>query len=130
MWFDPDKDSGLLHASVRSDPELDNAASKAEFDLFAAYTECRNGEFVVCLKGYDEDPEKADPHLRAAVKRAIADIVSYRLRGYGDPPGVSSMSQGNRSVQFAGSSAGWSGFPKGWQRTLTPFDQRTQLYHA
>lgn len=124
-YFDPLADEALLHGDVRSHPEIYNVLERAERDVFRRYTE--NG--VVKLRGYDKDPEKADDDLVVAVKDAVANLASYRLRAYDNDPGVESVRQGNRSVTYRFDSL-YNGYPRHWDSALIDFDERTVLYHV
>lgn len=126
-WFDTSlqADLDLLHSSIRSSDELDNAVERAKFDIFNHYRE--SGE--VKLDGYNADPDSADADLVEVVKHTIADIVSFRLRGYNNEYGVESIRQGQRSISFRDSSY-WDAMPKHWNHLLTDFDSREALYYV
>jgi hypothetical protein len=131
-WFDKQNDAHLLHPSVREDDELDNAIDKAEYDIFNHFTDTK-GE--ITLRGYDDDPAKADVSLRDAVKRTIANMVSFRLRVYDNQEGVTAIQQGVRSVSWSqprmgGSAPGWGSYPEHWDKYLVPFDDSEVLYHV
>lgn len=124
-WIELPDDIDLFHASIRGDDELNTAIKRSELDIFSHYRE--NG--VVKLDGYDSDPEQADEELVTVIKNTIADIVSFRLRGYNAEYGVESQRQGNRTISFR-NSIYYTEFPRHWNSLLTDFDSRTALFYV
>ena len=148
-YFDISKeaDLDLLHASVREDSELGNVVDQVLWEIVDFYSQRDmqglttyetffqyefgnrpNTEIKVRLVGYDPDPEDAEEGFREAMRRTIADVVSWTLRNYSVSQGVRSIRQGQRSVTYIGSSPSWSEFPHGWNRRLHNYDARIQAY--
>jgi hypothetical protein len=142
-------DQELLHKDVRLSEELDVMANLAENDVIEFYRQ-RDMQSLstyqdffryeagaspltgikVRLVGYNEaEPENSHPDLKEALRRTIAEVLSYRLRNYDNQTGIMSQSQGNRSVTFtAGTPASWRDFPHGWNLYLRNYDARIQGY--
>lgn len=124
-------DLALLHSTVRRHAERDTTVEEAERDVLGEFT-VRTGTntYEVALEGYvDADPATSHATLKAALKRAIAKVVSYRLRGYDRNPGyqrerldVYEYDRGSGSTR---SSELW---PTGWDRELRKFFSETQSW--
>lgn len=142
-------DLALLHADVREATELDRLAEQVEYEVILFYKQ-RDMQGIatyqdffryeagaspltgikVRLVGYNEsDPAKSEPDLKEALRRTIAEVLSYQLRNYENANGVASQSQGNRSVTYtSGQPPTWRNFPHGWNLYLRNFDARIQGY--
>jgi hypothetical protein len=143
------QDINLLHRDVRGSSELDNMADRVEYEVIQFYKQ-RDMQGIatyqdffryeagaspltgikVRLVGYNEaDPEQSTAELKEALRRTIADILSYQLRNYETSDGIASQSQGNRSITFAsGRAITWRDFPHGWNLHLRNYDARIQGY--
>ncbi len=140
-------DLNLLHSSIRTHDELDNVIDQIEWEIIEFYSQ-RNGlgvanyedffryengadpdnEIKVRLVGYDQTtPTDSTADLKTALKRTIADVASYVLRNYSVTQDVTSITQGKRSVTYAGTLS-WRDFPNGWRRRLKNFDARYSAY--
>ena len=131
-YFDPSVDAALLPTELQDHPELGRVAAEAEADVMARYTSVvgdattDGGGVGVALTGYDPDPSKAEPGLRAAVKGALARVVAHRLLTAPAQNGVRYEQRGSRSVGYDTLSDGrW---PRGWAATLLAFDGREPAY--
>lgn len=150
-FFDVNSESdlNLLHSSVRELVELANVVDSVEWELIDSYTQrdmqgiatyenffkyesgvAPGSELKVRLAGYNQaTPADSDAGLKEALRRTIADIVSMILRNYNNEIGVSSQSQGNRSISYAnGASISWRTWPTGWNRRLNNYDAKIQHY--
>lgn len=131
-YFDPSNgaDRALLHEDVRSHSALYDVAGQAENEVIRVYTDYDSDGEVdeVRLAGYDSDPALAGSALKDAIRRTIAEVVSWRLLHYDDDERAQSVSQGRRSVTYkdGGPSRFW---PKDWSRRLAGFDTTGPLYH-
>lgn len=82
----------------------------------------------VYLLGYKTDSGHADvdPALKTALKRAIAEVINWRLSRLTREPAVDSASDGGgKSRSFSPNSQ--DAFPPEWSRRLEPFDSREGL---
>lgn len=144
--FDDADDLKLLHSSIRTSAELENVASSAEADVIATYrfrisggswrlrNQILNSEgspylypnedFVVYLDGYRPDADDAltSTLLKDALKRAIANVISHRLRSYNSQGKVKREKRGRREVEFQ--SASDNDWPDNWSSSLAEFDLR------
>lgn len=150
-FFDPtkDADTDLLHSDVRDHTELSKVVDKVEWELINAFSQRDmqglstvqaffhyesgvdpNDEIKVRLTGYDEDtPADSEDGLKEALRRTIAEIVSWVLRNYDYPQGgVQSKTQGKRSISYVRSIPDWRQWPGGWDRHLKNYDARLQPY--
>jgi hypothetical protein len=88
---------------------------------------------VVFLRYYKEDPsniDTSDPQRQKfvdAMRREIAGVAEYMAGQQGRTQGVTSKSQGARSVSY--SSGRVSRFPPDFGRYLNPFDLRPKTTH-
>lgn len=143
-----DDDLDLLHESVRSHDELDNVVDKVEWEILNFYKQ-REGEawttysdffqyedgadplneILVRLVGYDQDtPEDSEADLKEVLKYTIADVVTWVLRNYDNPQGVSSIQQGKRSIDYRGTVPDVKDWYNGWNNKLKNFDARISNY--
>lgn len=141
-------DLNLLHSSIREHDELDNIVDKVEWEIIELFTQREgqnrgtwqdffeyengndpNNELKVRLVGYDSTtPTDSDADLKEALKRTIARVTSWVLRDYNNAQGVTSISQGQRSVSYAGSVPSWQEWPDDWDRLLHNYDARIPNY--
>ena len=142
-------DTDLLHESIRTHDELSTVVDKVEWEIlneaflqreggtrgvvqdFFEYEDGNdpNNELKVRLVGYDQDtPTNSDADLQEALRRTIARVVSWVLRNYDNGQGVRSISQGQRSIEYAGSVPDWQEWPDGWDRILHNYDARIPQY--
>lgn len=141
-------DLDLLHSSIRSDDELQNVVNSVEWEVlnafsqrdlekigtYEAFFEYENGrdpndEIKVRLVGYDKTtPADSDAGLKEALKRTIAEIVTWVIRNYNSTDGVKSITQGKRSITYIGDSPDFNSFPMGWDRRLKNYDARIMPY--
>jgi hypothetical protein len=135
-------DKNLLPPEFRSAADLANVAADVEKDVIGHYTEhgrdtlfrasrdfSQPGEQVnenlslwVRLRGYKADAAHADvdPDLRDALKRTIADVITWRLRQHNADPLMASESSDQRSKTWRDSAV--YTFPRSWDRRLRNFD--------
>lgn len=151
VFFDPSSqdDLQLLHEDIRQHSELVNVVSQVEWEIInSAFTQREgqnrgvwqdffeyengnnpNNELLVRLVGYDQDtPSNSEADLKEALRRTIARVVSWVLRDYSNPQNVSSISQGQRSVDYAGRVPDWQDWPDDWDRLLHNYDARIPNY--
>lgn len=149
-FFDPSNpsDLSLLHSSVRDHDELYDVADKVEYEVLDRYRQRDmervstyeaffeyefgrdpNDEIKVRLVGYDaETPEDSEAGLKEALRRTIAEVVSWVLRNYDTQSDVSSIQQGQRSITYSGNAPTWESFPDGWDRYLKNYDASIKSY--
>jgi len=149
-FFNPEseEDLKLLHKSVRTDDELDNVVDQVEFQVIEAFKQrdmqrlttyetffeyefARDplDEIKVRLVGYDEEtPSESDNELKELLKRTIASVVSWVLRNYNNTQKVSSIRQGQRSINYAGVVPSWKDWYSGWDNLLSNYDARIKTY--
>ena len=149
-FFKIPADNNLLHASVRTNAELENIVNKVEWEIIDAFSQRYdrlsirerysdffefeagsnpNQEIKVRLAGYNEsDPEASDAGLLEALKRTVADVVSDVLMDYNNERGVQSQRQGNRSISYSGSVPTWRDWKSGWDLKLDNYDVRVKLF--
>jgi hypothetical protein len=141
-------DKDLLHKSVRDHDELELLVDKVEHEIidafkqrdmqslstYEAFFEYEFGrdpskDIKVRLSGYDEDdPASSDSGLKEALRRTIADVVSWALRNYDNSHNVRSIQQGQRSVTYATVIPSWRDWPSGWDNMLHNYDARISTY--
>lgn len=141
-------DKALLHESIRDHNELENVVDLMEWKILDHYKQrkglgiANNADFFrfedgsdpqneikVRLVGYDQDtPSNSEADLKEQLKYTIAKAVSWVLRNYDNPQGVESISQGQRSVSYAGVVPDWEQFPAGIQSMLSNFDAKIASY--
>lgn len=142
-------DLDLLHSDIRDHSELDNVVNQVEWEILNSafmqregqnrgtwqdFFEYENGndpnnELKVRLVGYDSDtPADSESDLKEALKRTIARVVSWVLRDYSNAQGVTQISQGQRSISYAGSVPSWQDWPDDWDRLLHNYDARIPTY--
>lgn len=128
-FFDKDADSSLVHSSVRTHSEIENVANAVEDDILREYTVGTVASSrTVYLDGYnDTTPASSDAALKDALKRTIADVLSWRLQHYDDDPTASMIVRGSRTVARA-TSALDPNYPDAWDHRLIPFDLRDPLW--
>ena len=149
-FFDPTKpeDISLLHSSVRDHEELFDVSDRVEYEVlerykqrdmervstYEAFFEYEFGrdpsqEIKVRLVGYDaETPADSEEGLKEALRRTIAEVVSWVLRNYDTQSDVSSIRQGSRSITYSGNAPTWESFPRGWDRLLKNYDASIKNY--
>ncbi|HMB77135.1 MAG TPA: hypothetical protein VKN76_12095 [Kiloniellaceae bacterium] len=144
-------DLALLADSVQSDTRIAAEAARAEREIVNRYTEelrrrpigtdyaevyeLADGVRGVFLRGYDEDETAADGYdatrsawtgFAAAMRQAIADLVSHRIIHFNADPSVVSERRGARSITRKGPvNKKW---PVGWDSGLSFYDIRRPLY--
>lgn len=148
VFFIPARDGELLHPDVRGSGELQMVADRIEWEIIDYYKQRDmqslttydsffrfefgrdpRQEVKVRLLGYDEEnPDESEPELKEALRRTVADIVSWVLRNYETEQGASSIRQGNRSITYAGSVPTWREWPVGWSSKLHNFDAKIAGY--
>ena len=151
VFFDPNnpQDVRLLHASVRGHEEMKTVSYQIEWEVIDFYTQRENlryrygnrrpvtgvenlrdrQEIRVMLIDYDQnEPEKSPDELKEALRRTIADIVSWVLRNYDNTQDAQSIRQGDRSISFATTIPNWRNFPNGWNRRMKNWDFRVAGY--
>ena len=144
IFFDTDSadDIALLHTSANKKKDLDEVVDNVEYEILDFYKQrpsipfqtgreslYTTNEISVRLIGFDNTtPADSEQDLKDALKKTIAEIVSWVLRNYETEQSVKSMRQGNRAITFGGLSPSWQDFPSGWQRWLKNFDDREALY--
>lgn len=149
-FFNPEseEDLKLLHKSVRTDDELDNVVDQVEFQVIEAFKQRDMqrlttyetffdyefgrdpmDEIKVRLVGYDEEtPSESDNELKELLKRTIAGVVSWVLRNYNNTQKVSSIRQGQRSINYAGVVPSFKDWYSGWDNLLSNYDARIKTY--
>jgi len=141
-------DLDLLHSSVRNNAELDNVVDKVEWQIIDYFSQ-REGtyrttysdfyqyedgndplnEILVRLVGYDQDtPTNSLADLQEALRRTIAEVVSYVLRKYDRQSGVSSVQQGKRSISYMQAATDPNSWPDSWKSRLKNFDAKVPTY--
>jgi hypothetical protein len=144
-------DKNLLLPAQRTNADLVNVAAEAEKDVIEQYTErahyswytarlSLNAELApepvntnlglyVFLRGYKQnaaDPA-VDPDLKDALKREIADVISWRFRQRDVNTLTTSESDGaGKSVSLRPDSN--ATFPRGFGRRLRRFDIREPVW--
>lgn len=141
-------DLNLLHSSIRNNEELDNVVDSVEWELIDSFTQRESlglstvdaffeyeagadptASLEVRLVGYDpDDPADSEAGLKIALKRTIADIVSWVLRDYNNTQGVQSISQGRRSITYSGRVPSWREWPDGWDTKLDLYNAKHQNF--
>lgn len=146
-YFDPSNaaDKNLLHADVRDHAELANVAGQIEHEVIEHYREeyprfpqtgYRSSTFDpdgplvtrVFLHGYDEDPAEAEANFKEALRRTIAELVSFALRVYDNEIGIQSKRRGGRSESYAGRIPTKDEWPGGWDHRLILYDNTEVVY--
>lgn len=149
-YFDPTNqaDVSLVHPDVRAAKDLAFVAGEVEADVIHEYTK-RTPSWLytlrytglagdepfttvntalainVYLRGYtvDANDPTVDPSLKAALKRAVAGVIGYRLMQRNVDPFTRSQSTGDsKSVTYRDDATAL--FPRGWERWLREFDTR------
>lgn len=150
VFFDIDNlnDLNLLHKSVREDYEIQNVVDQVEWEIidsfkqrdmeslttYESFFRYENGQdprddIRVRLVGYDEEtPVDSEEGLKEALRRTIADIVSWVLSNYDKPNNVTSRRSGNRSISYAGTVPTWRDFPHGWDKRLHNYNAKIAGY--
>jgi len=148
MYFqtsDPDH-LALLPTKLRGASELVDVAAEAErmvIDQFTApapdllYTArlIRNRQvtvvatvdgtdILVYLRGYAVDADAADANLALALRRAIANVIRWRLAQSRVDPIVASESSADGSKTVTYRNEALDGMPDGWDDPLAPYDTR------
>lgn len=138
------EDRLLLHADLRTHDDLEVVAYEAEAQVIDHFTEYDTPYLAsswptfnpwsqtprVRLLGYDEsNPAASDAGLRQALRWAIAEVVSYRLKRRLESAvaeGYASETLGDYSYRRFSRPTGTdqSGFPDGWKRHLARYDRR------
>ncbi len=149
-FFDTDvqADLDLLHSSVRDHAELDNVASQVEWEIidhfsqrpyklrsnYDAFFEYESGsdesqEIEVRLIGYNSTtPASSEAGLKEALRRTIGKVVSEVLRDYDNANDVQSITQGKRSITYAGKVPTWDEWPDNWKGYLSNYSARIPNY--
>nr|BDD43939.1 hypothetical protein 3 [bacterium] len=134
----------LLHSEIRDHTELDNVVDSVEYNVLDYYKQRPSipltletgrenldtvNEIQVRLIDYNQNnPENSESDLQEALRRTIADVVSWVLRNYDNSQGVQSIQQGKRSITFIGPAPSWDTWPDGWNFRLRNFDDREAIY--
>lgn len=141
-------DINLLHSTVRNHDELDNVVDSVEWEIIDSFTQRESlglstvdaffeyesgadptASLEVRLVGYDSaTPANSEAGLKIAIKRTIADIVSWVLREYTNTQGVQSISQGRRSITYSGTVPSWREWPDGWDIKLSNYNAKHQNF--
>jgi hypothetical protein len=142
-------DLALVVKDVRSYPDLSVTAAQAEWDVIEHFTRQfpaavdhvnnfyvgrgyhRGNGVYVALEGFNPDASAVDAayaDLVTALKWTIADVISWRLSKYSEPPHVDSIStKGGSSKSFSKAREEW--FPPGqWDARLKRWDIRLPVY--
>jgi hypothetical protein len=155
MYFDVNEPThlALLPAEIREWVEVRDMAAAVEFDVIEKYTdrerdtsytasgtawnvpdplvigyrervEVADGLYVY-LKGYKADATEADAAFALAMRRAVADVLAWRVRRARATPAVQSESgQGSGAASKSYTNEWHSNWPRGWQRWLRRYDTR------
>ena len=143
-YFNPDDvdDQRLLPAMIRGAQDLAEAAASAEADVLNEFTvaflpddnfrltyrpatQLAGTNRWVFLRGYTEDPDDpaVDAGLKMALKRAIAEVVRWRLRTWKIDPTVQAQGTGEgASISYRENTV--EPFPLYWSRWLQAYDTR------
>lgn len=148
-YFDSAADKNLLPPEQRGYADLANLAAEVEKDCIEQYTVRadsgwytapslvgQGGEPVgastlqlyVMLKGYKVDSAHADvdADLKDALKRTVADVITWRIERRLRGQALSGTSvQGVSRAYIEAASGLW---PRGWDRRLRRFDLRTPAW--
>lgn len=81
-------------------------------------------DILVYLRGYAVDADAADPNLRLALRRAIANVIRWRLAQNRVDPIVASESSADGSKTVTYRNDAQDGLPEGWDDPLGPYDTR------
>jgi hypothetical protein len=138
-------DLKLLPVTMRTAEELQEVSAIAEADAIAYYTEgapnedytlrtveraaTQTGDYeYVYLVGYEEDADDADTGLALALKRAIAEVIRWRLTQWKREMGIASESDDRGRSKTYTLDAHTTNFPPAWNRWLEPFDSREDAW--
>jgi len=146
-YFNIADDKTLLHASVRDNSELQNVATQVEADILQHYRDRlryynKDGVPIwfwnfgfpelrlptdIKLRGYAPDPANAEPGLKNALKKTIADVISHCLRYYDNDEGVTYERRGYRQTRYKKIPTK-NDWPKNWDWRLAIYDSREKVY--
>ena len=156
-WLTVDKWDDYLPTNITDRGDIRFLVSEAERELIQHYTrrkkdvrfrveavvsEVLDGtehlrdtqrDTVVMLRYYKDDPEDidtSDPQRQKfvdAMKAEIAGVIEHMVETEGQTEGVTSMSQGSKSISF--DSGRTELFPPTFGRHLKPFDLRPRSTH-
>ena len=156
-WLTGEDLSVYLPLKIRNRDDLAYLVSKAEREVIAHFTRRRQDvrfridslvadvkdgtdhlrdierDAVVMLRYYKDDPEDidtSDPQRQKfvdAMKAEIAGVIEHMVETEGQTEGVTSMSQGSKSISF--DSGRTELFPPTFGRHLKPFDLRPRSTH-
>ena len=151
-YFDSNEayDLALLADGVQSSSRIDAEAARAEREIVNTYTDLLSRRPIgadfeevyeldtlrgVFLRGYDEDETLADGYdatradwtgFAAAMRQAIADLVSHRITHFDTDPGIQSQTRGARSTTWRTPvNKRW---PSAWDTGLSFYDIRPAIY--
>lgn len=152
--FANEADLKLLPAWARSHSELEWLATQVEADVIRYYTRPLRDEFeafriqdalypmalnsrtlellgnheAVYLWGFklDADDPAVDPYLKAAMKRAVAEVMAWRLRQVRVDPMVTTESGEGKSKTYRMDAN--EPFPQGWERWLDNFEATEPMW--
>lgn len=137
------EDLNLLHSTIRDHDEIEKVVDKVEWEVINHYKQrpqnrgrIRSGKEnlgtvntieVMLIDFNEETPTDSPAGLKDALRRTIADVVSWILRNYSNDQAVKSKRQGQRSVTFHGvpDARQW---PSGWSYRLKNYDDREAVY--
>lgn len=86
-------------------------------------------DLYVFLEGFQEDADAAtvDADFKVAMRRAIAEVIKWRLRRWSQDLAV--QSEGNRDgMSRSYRDSAEDPFPKGWSRWLREYDTREPVW--
>jgi hypothetical protein len=156
-WLSSSDFQYYLSPSIRTRDDVEYLVTKAEREVIAHYTRRRadvrfrieslvsnvkdgtdhlhdvQRDAVVFLRYYKEDPNEidtSDPQRQKfvdAMKAEIAGVVEHMVETEGQKEGVTSMSQGSKSVSY--DSGRRKRLPPTFGRHLKPFDLRPRSTH-
>lgn len=143
-----------MPSDIRDWPEVAEYAASVEFDVIEKYTERErdtsytasgtawnvpdpvvisyrerveiSSGLYVYLRGYKTDASLASAEFALAMRRAIAEVLAWRVRRSRTTPAVSSeTASGAASKSYTNEHH--SNWPRGWQRWLRRYDTRELL---
>lgn len=135
-YFNPNDsdDTDLLHPDVQGHSDLSRMAGIVEHEVIEQYAVYTTGGDLdeVLLLGYETDADDPDTgaKLKEALRRTIAEVISYRLRHQDKDPEVASYDQGGRGTEYRNNGSKEYRWPPNWDRRLVPFDERAPAYHV
>lgn len=143
-YFNPGapEDLRLLPTGARDAKDLPDVAGLAEADVINCYTrtifyvatwmtvyrpatQLAGTDRWVFLRGYKEDAAQVtDAGFALAMKRAIAEVIRWRLGDWKNDPRVASEGSTAEGRSKSYRDGADDNFPEGWDRWLEPYDTR------